>query len=108
MRGASSLAKIKQLSLEPDYCQRGGDEMIKNHQDQICGQSEAILAKGLNEAVKMDLKPMITECARLKNIKDSCVSNLFYLKLGVPMEFRATINKVLVVRVAAEKKKMKK
>ena len=108
MRGASSLSQIKQLSLEPDYCERGAEHVIKIHGDQICVQSEAVLAKGLNESVKIDLKPMIAECARLKDAKDSCVSNLVYLKLGVPMEFRATINKVLVVRVAAEKKKLKK
>ena len=108
MRSASSQLQINQLSLEPDYCQRGGEQMIKSHESQICAQSEKVLARGLNEAVKIDLKPMIAECARLKDAKDSCVSNLVYLKLGVPLELRATINKILVVRVAAEKKKLKK
>jgi len=108
MRSASSELQVNQLSLEPDYCQRGGEQMIKSHENQICAQSEKFLAKDLNEAVKMDLGPMIAECSRLKDEKDSCVSNLVYLKLEVPVEFRATINMVLVVRVAAEKKKLQK
>ena len=108
MRESSSLEQVNQLKIEPDYCEKGGLKEILSHGDKICAQSEAVLARGLNEAVKIDLKPLIAECVRLKNTKDSCVSNLAYLKLAVPTEFRATINKVLVVRIAAEKKKLKK
>jgi hypothetical protein len=87
------------LAEEADYCQQGGQRVIKNNSSKICQNAEALLGETLEEAAKVDVKQSIALCEAANDFTVDCVVSKVPDVLEVPKAFLPSVKVIIQSKI---------
>ena len=87
------------LAEEADYCQQGGQRIIKNNSNKICQNTEALMGETLEDAAKVDVKQSIALCEAANDFTVDCVISKVPDALDVPKAFLPSVKVILQSKI---------
>lgn len=83
-----------ELEVEENFCSYGGNRVIEQSADSVCKGTADKLAKALEAAVKVDIKPQIAKCEEQNDFTAECVMNDAIASLNVPAELAPSVQRI--------------
>lgn len=87
------------LAEEEDYCQQGGQRVIKNNSSKICHNTEALMGETLEDAGKVDVNQSIALCEAANDFTVDCVVSKVPDVLDVPKAFLPSVKVILQSKI---------
>ena len=82
------------LEVEENFCSHGGNRTIEQSVDSVCKGTADKLAKALEAAVKVDVKPQIAKCEEQNDFTSECVIGDTLQLLNVSAELAPSVQRI--------------
>jgi hypothetical protein len=82
------------LEADDNFCSYGGNRTIEQSGDSVCKSTSDKLAKALEAAVKIDIKPQIAKCEEQNDFTSECVVSDALLSLNTPAELAPSVERI--------------
>jgi hypothetical protein len=89
----------EELSKAEEYCDKGGQSVIKSASARLCTNTENQLISALEAAAKVDMGPSIKDCEANKDYTTECVLSKASLNLNAPEAMIPAVERILASKV---------
>ncbi len=89
----------EELSRTEEYCNKGGQSVIKSASAKICTNTENQLISALEAAAKVDMGPSIKDCEANKDYTTECVLSKASVDLNAPEAMIPAVERILASKV---------
>jgi hypothetical protein len=89
----------EKLSASDQYCDKGGQAVIRKGSEKICAESEALIASRLEEVVKIDVAPAAKACETEKDYTRDCIMKKAGQSVDVPKGMTPVVESLIVGKI---------
>jgi hypothetical protein len=89
----------EELAATPEYCDKGGQAVIKKGAEKICAESKALIASRIESAVKIDVSPAAKACEAEKDYTRDCIIKKSGQSIDVPKGMFPVMESLVVSKV---------